>query len=219
MSMSCMLDLETLGNRPGSPVIAIGAVAFDPDVAFMDFPQDTYRTIGDYWLTQVLRVEDDVFYSKVKMSAWDGHMDKVGGDTLAFWFLQSDAARREMAVESPATNSCGVPGMLRAFSFFFTKDRLNLTGKPDDPPYQKIKALWSKPATYDTPMLAEAYETFGMQPPWDHRSTRCAKTEYIEAGVDEKQYNYGTLHKADCDAINQTAALLTALRFRKMGIA
>lgn len=65
-----MIDLETMGTRFDAPVLAIGAVFFDPDTGQLG--EKFYRHID---------MEDACRYGK------------VSGATIKWWLKQSDAAR------------------------------------------------------------------------------------------------------------------------------
>jgi hypothetical protein len=73
--LDVMVDLETLGNRPGCVVIAIGAVAFDPDTG--ELGPEFYQVIN-------------------QQSGLDAglHMD---ADTIAWWKKQSAQAQQVLA--------------------------------------------------------------------------------------------------------------------------
>lgn len=66
----CMLDLETLGTKPGCVVLSIGACAFDPVTG----------TIGD------------TFYEKL---SWKNQSLKIEPGTLEWWLDQDPAVFRE----------------------------------------------------------------------------------------------------------------------------
>lgn len=68
-----MIDLETLGTKPASPIIAIGAVFFDP--ATGQLGEDYYAKIDP-------------------VSALE--YSRIAGDTFVWWMQQSDAARAEV---------------------------------------------------------------------------------------------------------------------------
>lgn len=65
-----MIDLETMGTRFDAPVLAIGAVYFDPDTG----------RLGDKFYRHI-DMEDAFRYGK------------VSGSTVKWWLKQSDAAR------------------------------------------------------------------------------------------------------------------------------
>ncbi|RVC70415.1 3'-5' exoribonuclease [Mesorhizobium sp. M00.F.Ca.ET.038.03.1.1] len=69
----CMIDLETMGTAPNAPVIAIGAIYFDPDTG----------TLGDTF-DAAIDLEDAVRYGR------------VSGSTLKWWLSQGEAARQKV---------------------------------------------------------------------------------------------------------------------------
>lgn len=67
-----MLDLETLGRQPYCPVLAIGAVAFDPN---SDAPVE------------------DFFYQAITLDSCMKVGLRPDADTICWWMQQGDAAR------------------------------------------------------------------------------------------------------------------------------
>ena len=67
-----MLDLETMGTRPGSPVLSIGAVLFDS--------------------TQL----GPEFYARISLESCMRAGLQPDASTILWWMQQSDAARREI---------------------------------------------------------------------------------------------------------------------------
>lgn len=75
--MDVMIDLETLGTAPGSAIVAIGAVAFDPASRELGAPATcriTAASCQHFGLT-------------------------IDADTVEWWLKQSDAARSELLTE------------------------------------------------------------------------------------------------------------------------
>ena len=70
---SLMIDLETLGTAANAPVVAIGAVFFDPNTG----------TLGDTF-DAAIDVEDAMRYGV------------MSGSTFKWWLGQSDAARQKV---------------------------------------------------------------------------------------------------------------------------
>lgn len=70
--MHIMIDIETLGPRPGSVIAAIGAVAFDPVVGTLD---------------------DDGLMVHVNLADAQRLGLRVDADTVGWWLNQSAAAR------------------------------------------------------------------------------------------------------------------------------
>lgn len=68
-----MIDLETLGTNVNAPVVAIGAVYFDPDTG----------TLGEEF-DAAIDVADAMRYGR------------ASGDTIKWWLGQSDAARQKV---------------------------------------------------------------------------------------------------------------------------
>lgn len=71
MHSNMMLDLETLGKRPGCVVLSIGAVGFGPG-----------------------GVAEDGYYGVLSTSSGLAHGLHTHPDTVAWWRRQSDEARR-----------------------------------------------------------------------------------------------------------------------------
>mgnify|MGYP003109277607 CR=1 FL=1 len=69
--MHVMIDLETMGTKPGSAIIAIGAVAFDK-----------HGIVGDFYQVIDLRLTVAAGLT-------------IDPDTVLWWMKQSDAARAE----------------------------------------------------------------------------------------------------------------------------
>jgi len=69
-----MVDLETMGAVPGSAIVSIGAVAFDPIAG----------TLGEE------------FYRIVSLSSCQRTGLTMDADTVLWWLGQSDAARAEL---------------------------------------------------------------------------------------------------------------------------
>lgn len=88
-----MIDLETLGTRPGDAIISVGGVLFDRET----------KSIGPGF-----RANIDI---KQVLAAGFG----VTGGTLKFWFEQSDEARKQ-ALESPMP----MTGVLMGLAEFLT---------------------------------------------------------------------------------------------------
>ena len=68
-----MVDLETLGNRAGCPIAAIGAVKFGCDIEGVD-----------------------VFYARVDLRSCERAGLRPDMDTILWWLRQAPEAQREM---------------------------------------------------------------------------------------------------------------------------
>lgn len=92
-----MLDLETLGIRPGCVILSVGAVAFDPG-------------------TSALGPE---FYCVVNRKSCEVKGLTVCPDTLAWWSRQSEESRQVLAEAERAPNGLG--GALTQFTAYMQK--------------------------------------------------------------------------------------------------
>jgi len=84
-----MIDLETIGTRPGASILTIGAIKFDPNN--IDLEHATPETLSS----------DRVFYRRIcRQSCHDFglHEDR---NTLEWWNKQTSAARKEAFEAAP----------------------------------------------------------------------------------------------------------------------
>ena len=72
-----MLDLETMGTRPGCPVVAIGAVTFTPGTGLVG----------------------DKFYCTIDLKSCTEAGLQIDAGTVLWWLSQEDAARAELTKE------------------------------------------------------------------------------------------------------------------------
>lgn len=77
--MDFMLDIETLGTKPGAVVLAAGCVAFD-------------RETGE---------EKDVFYTGIGVVDSRKHGLYIDPETMLWWFKQSPEAQRAAFIDCP----------------------------------------------------------------------------------------------------------------------
>jgi DNA polymerase III epsilon subunit-like protein len=75
-----MIDLETMGNKPNAPIIAIGAVFFD-------------MTTGEMGTE---------FYKEINLESSVGIGCEMDPSTVLWWLKQSDAARAKFAKNDKA---------------------------------------------------------------------------------------------------------------------
>lgn len=106
-----MLDLETLGTRPGCAILSIGAVAFDVDADALG-PE---------------------FYVVVNRKSCESKGLVVDPDTVAWWSRQSDEARKVLAEADTAPNGLGgALAMLTGYLGRFGKRDLRVWGNGSD---------------------------------------------------------------------------------------
>lgn len=78
-----MLDLETMGHGPNAAIVAIGAVAFDPDTNAVDTERG--------------------FYSPVSLQSSVQYRLQMDASTVMWWLKQSDAARTALTAAEDRT--------------------------------------------------------------------------------------------------------------------
>jgi hypothetical protein len=144
MPVHVMLDLETLGKRPGSVIRSVGAIAFDPVAG----------TLGE------------TFYANVDQTSCEAIGLVTDPDTIAFWAKQSAEAQGALTV-----NPAPVRDVLRAFADYWKAvggRRLWAHGATFDPPLLEaaykaadLEAPWHYADPRDTRTI---YELASVQP-------------------------------------------------------
>lgn len=76
-----MIDLETMGNKPAAPIVAIGAVFFEPESGEMGAE----------------------LYVAVDLSSAMDQGAKPDGDTILWWLKQSAEARAAICTDDTPT--------------------------------------------------------------------------------------------------------------------
>ena len=133
-------------------------------------------------------VQASGFSSTVKLQ--DGF--SVDNGTVAFWMQQGAAAKTlGQAMESQS--------VLLYNALIDFKDWLDQS---------EFENIWAWPANFDFPILANAYAAFGMEPPWNHRQTRCARTLAEAMGWPEVDQTGFTHHDALDDCVVQAMRLV-----------
>lgn len=166
----CMIDLETLGTRPGSVILQIGAVRFKPCADPGTEIQDQRK-----W---TLHIENQRRYGFT-----------IDGETIAWWMRQSDDARALFAER----DVCPLKDALEDLSAFATG-----------------LGIWSHGASFDIPMLEEAYKRYGLRAPWHHKAVRDTRTLFWLQ--EPKWPNNQNKHDALADAMCQALAVCDSLR-------
>lgn len=183
--VNIMLDLETLGTRPDSAILVIGACVFEPETCIVA----------------------DKFCTKIDLEDTLRRGFSVDADTLKWWMMQSDEAKKE-AFSAPAAQLMSVPEALANFGEWI---------------YEKVTDLsevrmWGNGIDFDNVLLAEAYKKMQMPLPWDFRGNRCFRTvKNLHSDV-EKPAKIGISHSAIDDAIWQAIYLMDILKTKNIKI-
>lgn len=169
-----MIDLETLGTRPGSVIFSIGAVFFD----------ETGVGTGM-----------DRFYDVINVASCCVAGLRGDVNTINWWNVQSPDARAEYR-KAFSEESNSLKSVLEAFScWLVARGPANGTGS--------IK-IWGNGAAFDNALLAEAYKAAGLEPAWKFYNDRCFRTlKSLPRAKALEPKNQGTPHHALDDAVHQ----------------
>lgn len=141
-----MLDLETLGTKPGSVILAIGAVRFDAE--------------------KIL----DEFYVNINPESSVAAGLTMDVSTITWWLQQSDEARKALV----AGEARLLPYALQDFArWAMCPPGVEPKSVAD---LVQIDELWGNGSDFDNVLLARAYEAVEAPAPWKHRANRCYRT-------------------------------------------
>ena len=102
-----MIDLETMGNKPDSAIVAIAAVPFD----------------------MVSGVTDDALFCEVvDLRSSEKHGGSIDADTVLWWLGQSDNAKNEIINSEKAIELPGALVRLNSFTSEFCEERMQVWG-------------------------------------------------------------------------------------------
>lgn len=112
--------------------------------------------------------------------------------TLDWWSKQSGEAKALLS-------RCGTGGLeldnalLKFSRFMFTE-------------CDKDLKIWGNGASFDEPILSEAYKSIGLTPPWKYFNSRCYRTlKAFGKGIVKESDFAGVKHNALDDAVHQAA--------------
>ena len=176
LKTNVMVDLETLGTKPGCKVMSIGAVVFSPQ--------------GVHCPERNPLVAPNNLHTFHRIIARDGQGTLTEDpDTVAWWAKQS----REAYDRLFGAQVDNVP--LHMALAHFANWLNGLGGEV---------LVWGNGADFDNPILAAAYAAHGQPQPWGAWNGRCYRSlKGLRPGI--KLRRTGTHHDALDDAISQAA--------------
>ncbi len=102
-----MIDLETMGNKPDSAIVAIAAVPFD----------------------MVSGVTDDaLFYEVIDLHSSEKYGGSIDADTVLWWLGKSENARGEITNSTKMIDLPVALTRLNSFTFEFCEERVQVWG-------------------------------------------------------------------------------------------
>jgi DNA polymerase III epsilon subunit-like protein len=170
-----MVDLETLGQKPGCAIISIGAIRFDP-----------YR-VDDSYDEMTGQLYNRSFYRTIDMKSCVDIGLTLEPDTIKWWLTQKEKVRLEFAGDHPHIRT-----VLAEFSAWINTQVLEPT-------------LWGNGATFDNVILEAAFQKAGMKFPFRYYNSLCYRTLTSLGLVNKKKEftRYGVYHNALDDAASQ----------------
>jgi len=136
-----MVDLETLGTKSDAAILALGAIVF---VCEGDKP----------------RIVEE-FYETVDIESSIKH-GSISGDTLKWWILQTDNAKKELAAKGITIKQC-----MKKFRCF--------VGKYNSSNIRDFY-IWGNGAAFDNVVIKSCMESLEIDVPWTHKQDMCFRT-------------------------------------------
>lgn len=163
--------------------------------AFVSLGAVVFEKHGD----SVAVTEDRTFYRNVDLQSCLDLGMEIDGSTVYWWLRQSDGARKAICVQpQPITQ------VLSDFAVWYKRwchDRYK-----DD--------VWSHGATFDIPMVAEAYHKAGMKLPWEFYRGKDTRTVFDDADMKLPRADFRPGgHNALFDAVAQAQHLQRCYAF------
>lgn len=132
------------------------------------------------------------FYAKIDTNSCSQLGMHIDPKTIHWWWEQ-DSKIREEAFGNPRED---LKSVLLRFSKW----------------YGNSKAIWSHGATFDIPILAEAYNLCGLEPPWKFWLARDTRTLFDITGIRQEDLPNENLHNALYDCWRQICGVQEALK-------
>ena len=187
--MDIIIDIETLGTKPGCPIIEIGACALDPaGVIVANFS----RRVPHQHLS----------FAVVKEGSAQSLYDENDFTRTCRWWVDSEErAETLMKILSP---SCCVQDNCALYEFC---DWLKGQVAGIDP--ENIR-VWANGPAFDISILCWAFDYYGIARPWICWQERCVRTAlelagYVKGSVPWEET--GPRHRALCDARHEARKL------------
>lgn len=168
-----MVDLETMGQGPGCPVLSIGAVYFDPKTA--ELGAEMYSVVNYESCLAAGLIPDQ--------------------STVDWWSKQSPEARKVLdAANAPQKKRGKQPNLLLQDALAEFSGFCDAAGK-------RSVRVWGNGSDFDNAILAHCYKLVGCGLPWEFWNNRCFRTLKSLSGL--KMERSGTHHNALDDAKTQ----------------
>ena len=168
-----MIDLETLSTHTNAAIIEIGAVEFNKHTG----------EVGEK------------FNVIIEPSDWCKNDRHVDGETIQWWFSQTDEARKRFVTKQKDIEYCTLKHALQKLRYFI----MDCDTVDDD----KNVVVWGNGSTMDITILESAYEYFDIEIPWKYWAVNDVRT-IVDLNPTIKKntkFNYGIQHSAVADCL------------------
>lgn len=182
-----VIDIETLGTRPGSIILSIGAVAFNLELCARDV------FLGE-------------FYGEISVASCRAVGMGVDADTVNWWLDQ-----KPEAISASLAGAVSQTG--RPLSTVLDELQEFIAGLSLQYPIQhRPRYFYGNSSTFDLIHLEEAYARCGMPCPWTYQEEACLRTLLRLPFAPRPVMNNGEIkHHALDDARAEARALYTLL--------
>ena len=172
---SVMIDLETLSTHTNAAIIEIGAVEFNKETS----------EVGEK------------FNVIIEPSDWCKNDRHVDGETIQWWFKQTNDARKRFVTKQKDIEYCTLKHALQKLRYFI----MDCDTVDDD----KNVVVWGNGSTMDITILESAYEYFDIEIPWKYWSVNDVRTIVDLNPIVKAQTNFdsGIQHSAIADCLHQ----------------
>jgi len=191
-NMELMADVETLGTVPGSPVVTIGAVLFDP------YKCDSAELMVERSLAIKIDISDSIKFSKIGANPADA------GKTIRWWFEQKDEAIKALVGKDAVPIKEALIKLNR-----FCHERGTFVNEEFFPGLSDLPETcryWAKDPDFDMSLLRYFYDhpdLAGANMPWKFHECRSVRTvqdlAWPEGGIERPDFEVpGVAHDLPC---------------------
>jgi len=138
------------------------------------------------------QISQNQFYAKISIDSCEKVDMHIDPKTVAWWDKQDSQIRNE-AFGEPRED-------LKSVLVNFSKW------------YGNSKTIWSHGATFDIPILTEAYIRCGLEPPWKFWTCRDTRTLFDIANIKQEDMPNENLHNALYDCWRQICGVQESFR-------
>jgi hypothetical protein len=182
-----VIDLETLGTRPGCVILEIGACAIDPRNG---------KIVANF----SRRLDSDFTYNSLINN--DRYLSDDEVATVRWWLGDQERADTLLSLLSGYATATPIEKALGNFADFY-----NCMVTAHTPEGVRI---WANGPSFDIAILQAAYDRYGIARPWICWQERCVRTALEMAGYERGSIGWierGPRHRALNDARHEARKL------------